>query len=166
MFSYLESRDFGAEQVLALQLAVMSALSRPLSANDPYVLYILEEVAKHGISDTLWRAYEEMTKEVRHGMRSLYLVAHLPTDVPAGVLSMASGVFQFGGTSPDGHRKLRELVGDFWNVSAQQVGDLPDRMAYGAFRRVSHEGYARAAQLYTFRPTCIEAGGESVTRGR
>ena len=151
--------------MLALQLAAMNALNRPLPANDPYVLYILEEVAKQGISDALWRAYEEMTKEVRHGTRSLYLAAHLPTDVPAGVLSMASGVFQFGGTSPEAHRRLRELTGLFGHIPAAEVADLPDRMAFGGFRRASNGLYARAAQLYALRPTCIEAGGESITRG-
>jgi hypothetical protein len=131
--------------------------------DDPYVMYILEEVAKQGISEALWKAYAEMTKEVRHGQRSLYLVAHLPTDVPVDVLTMASGVFQFAGSSPDSQRRLRELVPSFHGVRREEFMQLQDREALGGFQWCTNGLYLRDAH-YSFRASCIEAGGETMTR--
>ena len=154
----------GADQLLSLQLSIMTALNRPLP-EDPYLLYILEEVAKQRVSEELMSAFGEMAKEVRHGQRSLYFGAHLPTDLPADVISMASGVFQFAGTNAAAFRRLRELSPLLAGLRTEEVLQLPPRMAYGGFQRASHPAYVRRPHLYSFRPSCIDAGGETIERG-
>ena len=42
--------------------------------------------------------------------------------------------------------------------------ELKDRQALGGFKRASNGLYMRDAQIYTFRSSCIDAGGETMTR--
>ncbi len=113
----------------------------------------------------IWLAYDEMTKEVRHGQRSLYIAAHLPSDLPSDVVEMASGVFQFGAMSVGALRQLRDQCHLFRSVSMNEVAELPNGSAFGGFRMASNGLYTRDAQLFHFRESCIDTGGETVRRG-
>jgi hypothetical protein len=52
----------------------------------------------------------------------------------------------------------------FHGTSYSKAMELKDRQALGGFKRASNGLYLRDTQLYTFRPSCIDAGGETMTR--
>ncbi len=117
------------------------------------------------MSAHLWYAYEELSKEVRHGSRSLYLAGHMPSDLPKDVLTMATGVLYFGPISPEALRALKQLCPLFAGLTVADFAVLPTGSAYGGFRLASNGLYTREAELFDFRPSCLDTGGDTVLRG-
>ena len=106
---------------------------------------------------------KEVTAELRHRPCSYFLEAQLISSLPPDVVSLATGVLQFRGTSQQDYRKLQELYAEFRGVPFSQVAAQGRGMAYGAFRRATDPALVARAQPLILRPSASWAGGETLS---
>src|SRR5205085_12249897 len=103
----------------------------------------------------------EMLQELRHHRVSFMGCLQHLNQVPAGMLGLTSNIFLFGTQDPGVLRRLKEDTGlSGWKQ--EEVNRLETGVALCYAPQSNDKDYARGELVY-LRPTCMRAGGETLT---
>jgi hypothetical protein len=157
-----ESSFLPRDLLLPLQLAVASTLCRKLRELGLQMWIFLDELGKYAMSEEAALFFKRLAAEVRHGLISLCAGGQTMADLPPGFGALAMNSFLFNVGSPLELAKWKETMGGYGEVRHDKVllmeaGDVLFRTA----RCNRREGVQKAHFMY-LRPSCVDAGGESV----
>lgn len=164
VFYLLESPYVSQSFLLGLLVALMNALSMPSSDPrlDVMIWLLCDELSKLIELPALARLLFLFGQEIRQRKTSLCLAGQRSTNLPRGLLGVASGVFQFAPNSAPEFEPLRDLHW-FKNLDVRSLLKLPTGQAHAAFRDASDPSWSDHAQWLWLRDTVIDPGGKTLT---
>jgi hypothetical protein len=157
-----ESNYLPRDLLLPLQLAVASTLCRKLRELGLQMWIFLDELGKYAMSQEAALFFKRLAAEVRHGMISLCAGGQTMADLPPGFGALVMNSFLFNVGSPGELSKWKETMGGYGEVRhdkliQMEAGDVLFRSV-----RSNHREVVQKAQFMYLRPSCVDAGGESV----
>ena len=122
----LESRDFGPDCLLPLEVAMWAVLMGPLrNGTHPHRWILVPEVAKQGMNEIVAPFMIENSAEVRHGVVSWYIETQQLSFLPDALIGLATGIIHFKSVNQKDYRRVQELFCAFQKLPFRYISELP-----------------------------------------